>query len=157
NDAVRKFMTALRNKQRETALNELMSAQNVWSSLAMHAQDEHPDAGSNVWAFAPERTRSGHAILMRNPHLDWNAGYYEAQMVVPGHFNFYGDFRIGEPLGIVGGFNAHLGWSTTNNYTDVEEVYAFRTDAQDTSRYVLDGESHALIAKSIEVDYLADG
>ena len=33
--------------------------------------------GSNAWAFAPSRTRSGRAILLRNPHLDWSAGYYE--------------------------------------------------------------------------------
>lgn len=149
NDAVRKFMNALRNKERRD--------DNVWASLAMHAENEHPESGSNVWALAPDRTKSGHAILMRNPHLDWSAGYYEAHMMVADHFNFYGDFRIGEPLGIVGGFNQYLGWSTTNNYTDVEEVYAFRTDAQDSSRYVLDGESHALITKSIEVDYIVDG
>jgi acyl-homoserine-lactone acylase len=37
-----------------------------------------PDEGSNAWALAPSRTRSGHAILLRNPHLAWNAGYYEA-------------------------------------------------------------------------------
>src|SRR5687767_10375481 len=27
--------------------------------------------GSNAWAFAPSRTKSGKAILLRNPHLQW--------------------------------------------------------------------------------------
>ena len=49
--------------------------------------------GSNAWAFAPSRTRSGRAILLRNPHLDWSAGYYEAHVTVPGVMDFYGDFR----------------------------------------------------------------
>ncbi|MBI1809390.1 MAG: penicillin acylase family protein, partial [Gemmatimonadetes bacterium] len=53
------------------------------------------NVGSNAWAFAPSRTRSGRAILLRNPHLVWTAGYYEAQMTVPGVIDFYGDFRIG--------------------------------------------------------------
>ena len=29
--------------------------------------------GSNAWAFAPSRSKSGHAILLRNPHLEWTA------------------------------------------------------------------------------------
>lgn len=29
------------------------------------------DVGSNAWAFAPSRTTSGRAILLRNPHLGW--------------------------------------------------------------------------------------
>ena len=42
------------------------------------------DDGSNAWALAPSRTKSGKAILLRNPHLAWTAGYYEAHMTVPG-------------------------------------------------------------------------
>src|SRR5690606_9514121 len=38
------------------------------------------EEGSNAWAFAPSRTESGHAILVRNPHLSWTAGYYEAHV-----------------------------------------------------------------------------
>src|SRR5690606_25711622 len=73
------------------------------------------EEGSNAWAFAPSRTRSGRAILMRNPHLSWTAGYYEAHVTVPGVIDFYGDFRVGGPFGVIGGFNRHLGWATTNN------------------------------------------
>src|SRR5690606_15564299 len=34
------------------------------------------EEGSNAWAFAPTRTTSGNAVLVRNPHLSWTAGYY---------------------------------------------------------------------------------
>lgn len=155
--AVRTFMNALQNNRSRLTQTELMEGATAWTSVALQEKDDHPEAGSNVWAFAPERTTSGNAILMRNPHLDWSAGYYEAHMVVPGHFDFYGDFRIGDPLGIVGGFNQYLGWSTTNNYTDVEEVYGFQTDPADSNRYMLDGVSHALISEHVAVEYLEDG
>lgn len=119
----------------------------------MNARDEHPDIGSNAWALAPGRTKSGKAILLRNPHLYWDAGYYEAQMEVNGLFNFYGDFRIGQPLGVVGGFNKYLGWSTTNNHPDLEEIYALKKDPKHAKSYLLDGQSHTLKKKTVTVFY----
>ena len=86
-----------------------------------------PEEGSNAWAFAPSRTKSGRAILLRNPHLSWTAGYYEAHVTVPGVLDFYGDFRIGGPFGVIGGFNRHLGWATTNNAPDLDEIYMAAT------------------------------
>ncbi len=111
------------------------------------------DAGSNVWAFAPERTKSGHAILMRNPHLSWQAGYYEAHITVPGKLNFYGDFRIGGMFAIICGFNDHLGWSTTNNHPDLEEVYALKVDPSKPDHYLLDGGSFPVRRKMVEVEF----
>ena len=137
------------------ASNADQSAQ-MWEKMAMVEEELHPDAGSNVWALAPERTTSGNAILMRNPHMNWNAGYYEAHIIVPDTLNFYGDFRVGGPLGIVGGFNQHLGWSTTNNYPDTDEIYALRRDPENENHYLLDGASHPLIEEEIEVDYKAE-
>ncbi len=102
------------------------------------------EEGSNTWALAPSRTASGHAILMRNPHLSWTAGYYEAQLRVPGVVHFHGDFRIGGPFGIIGGFNQRLGWSTTNNGPDLTEIYALSPDPDRADHYLLDGASHPL-------------
>jgi acyl-homoserine-lactone acylase len=114
-----------------------------------------PEEGSNAWAFAPSRTRSGKAILMRNPHLAWSAGYYEAHLTVPDVLDFYGDFRIGGPLGVVGGFNRHLGWSTTNSNTgDRTEIYALPADAVRRDHYVLDGASLPLTKVTRTVEYL---
>lgn len=94
------------------------------------------DVGSNAWALAPTRTTSGRAILLRNPHLNWNAGYWEAHVTVPGKLDFYGDFRIGSAFSVVGGFNANLGWATTNNAPDLEEVYELELDpAADAYRF----------------------
>ena len=80
---------------------------------------EGPDDRSNAWAFAPSRTKSGKAILMRNPHLAWSAGYYEAQMTVPGVVDFYGDFRIRGPFLVIGGFNRLRRWRTPKKCPDL--------------------------------------
>lgn len=109
--------------------------------------------GSNAWAFAPSRTRSGRAILLRNPHLDWSAGYYEAHVTVPGVMDFYGDFRIGNPAQLIGGFNRDLGWATTNNNTDLEAIYALDVDSTRVDHYLLDGASHPLQRIDIVAEY----
>lgn len=112
-----------------------------------------PDEGSNAWAFAPSRTKSGHAILLRNPHLQWNAGYYEAHVVVPGKLDFYGDFRIGGPFGVIGGFNRDLGWATTNNDPLLGQIYVFDADPKQPDQYVLDGRSFPIEHQRVTVEY----
>jgi acyl-homoserine-lactone acylase len=113
----------------------------------------NPNDGSNAWAFAPSRTTSGRAILLRNPHLAWNAGYYEAHIVVPGVLDFYGDLRIGGPFGVIGGFNHDLGWATTNNDPLLWQIYALDVDSTAADHYLLDGASHALDRDVITVQY----
>lgn len=109
--------------------------------------------GSNAWAIAPGRTASGHAILLRNPHLSWDAGYYEAHVTVPGVIDFYGDFRIGGPFGIIGGFNANLGWATTNNAPDLDEIYSLEADPDRPDHYLFDGGSVPLTRTETTVSF----
>lgn len=111
------------------------------------------EEGSNAWAFAPRRTKSGRAILLRNPHLSWTAGYYEAHVTVPGVLDFYGDFRIGGPFGVIGGFNRYLGWATTNNAPDLDEIYALDVDSAATDRYLFDGTSLPLERELVTVTF----
>jgi acyl-homoserine-lactone acylase len=112
--------------------------------------------GSNAWALGPSRTASGNTILVRNPHLSWGAGrysvYYEAHITIPGSIDFYGDFRVGYPMYFNGGFNRHLGWSTTNNSPDVEEFYSLTVDPDNADAYLLDGESVSLESTRIRID-----
>jgi acyl-homoserine-lactone acylase len=115
--------------------------------------DDTIEEGSNAWAFAPSRTTSGRAILMRNPHLAWSAGYYEGHLTVPGVVDFYGDFRIGGPFGVIGGFNRYLGWSTTNNAPDLDEIYSLDVDPEQVDHYILDGVSLPLERQLVTVEY----
>ncbi len=117
------------------------------------AKRGNPDDGSNAWAFAPTRTTSGKAILLRNPHLTWTAGYYEAHVTVPGVLDFYGDLRIGGPFGVIGGFNRDLGWATTNNDPVLFQIYSLDLDTARADHYLLDGQSHALEREMVSVEY----
>ena len=113
----------------------------------------NPDDGSNAWAFGPSRTKSKRAILLRNPHLVWTAGYYEAHVTVPGVLDFYGDLRIGGPFGVIGGFNRDLGWSTTNNDPLLAQVYSLDADPAAPDHYLLDGASLPLAHEAVTVMY----
>ncbi len=114
---------------------------------------DEPDEGSNAWAFAPSRTKSHRAILLRNPHLQWDAGYYEAHVRVPGILDFYGDFRIGGPFGVVGGFNRDLGWATTNNAPLLGQIYALDVDPGAVDHYLFDGASIPLERTLVTVEF----
>lgn len=121
--------------------------------------DDEPysEDGSNAWALAPSRTKSRRAILLRNPHLAWTAGYYEAHVTVPGILDFYGDYRIGGPFGIIGGFNRDLGWATTNsNSGDLTEIYALPIDPEQPDHYLLDGASLRIAQTIRTVEFLTD-
>ena len=74
-------------------------------------------------------------------------------MTVPDTLNFYGDFRIGGLFAIIGGFNERLGWATTNNNPDLEEVYALVADTTRADHYLLDGVSHPLERRLLTADF----
>ena len=77
----------------------------------------------------------------------------KAHMTVPGVLDFYGDFRIGGPFGVIGGFNKDLGWSTTNNAPDLDEIYALDVDPARADRYLFDGTSLPLERELTTVTY----
>ncbi|HJS47648.1 MAG TPA: penicillin acylase family protein, partial [Gemmatimonadales bacterium] len=141
--ATRTFLRALARRHGE-------GADEASAGLAgeLAAEVRKDNIGSNAWAFAPSRTTSGRAILLRNPHLSWRdfwyGNYYEAHITVPGKVNFYGDFRVGFPLYFNGGFNDNLGWATTNNAPDLEEVYALDLDPRRPDHVLFDGASMPL-------------
>ena len=92
--------------------------------------------GSNAWAVGPQRSASGHAMLLANPHLNWSGShlFYEAHLVGPG-VDFYGVALVGFPV-IVIGFSEHLGWTHTVNTYDGAD--AFELTLRDGS-YLWDG------------------
>ncbi len=129
-------------------------APNATAPNAAASEGEDPaEEGSNAWALAPGRTTRGRAILLRNPHLGWTSGYYEAHVAVPGVLDFYGDFRVGGPFTVVGGFNRDLGWATTNNDPLLAQVYALDADPARADHYLLDGASLPLQRETVTVEY----
>ncbi len=94
--------------------------------------DAQAQAGSNTWAVAPHRSRSGRALLFINPHQpyfgpgQWHEGHLHSEEGL--HFSGAGFF--GSPIPTIGR-NEHLGWSHTVNEPDIVDVYAIEPDSID--------------------------
>lgn len=69
---------------------------------------------SNGWAFGGDATRSGHGLVMANPHFPWGgeARFWECHLTLPGELDVYGVSLLGTP-GVQMGFNAEVAWSHT--------------------------------------------
>ena len=80
--------------------------------------------GSNAWALAPRRTKTGHAMLFANPHQPW-FGFgqmYEAHLRSGEGWNFAGATFFGSPLPTMG-HNEDVGWSFTTNEPDIADLW----------------------------------
>uniref|UniRef100_Q02BF5 Penicillin amidase n=1 Tax=Solibacter usitatus (strain Ellin6076) TaxID=234267 RepID=Q02BF5_SOLUE len=90
---------------------------------------EDPDEGSNMWAVAPSRTTTRHAMLLINPHVGFFGGgqRYEAHLHSGEGLDVSGFAILGTPY-IRSGRNRYLGWSHTNNYASTADVYLEKFD-----------------------------
>lgn len=80
--------------------------------------------GSNAWALAATRSKSGHPMLFINPHANFFGvdQYYEAHLRSDEGWNFSGATRHGFVVPYMG-HNETLGWSATDNFPDVGDLY----------------------------------
>ena len=120
--------------------------------------DEWIDApGSNALALAGSKTTTGKPILLGNPHLSWSSLYWEAHVRVPGRIDFYGSTLVGIPI-LRAGFNDRLGFVTTNNAPDLDDVFALEPDAERVEHYRFGGRSLPLTRRDASVEVrTADG
>ena len=106
--------------------------------------------GSNALALGGARTTTGKPILLGNPHLQWSSLYWEAHVRVPGTIDFYGSTLPGVPV-LRAGFNDRLGFVTTNNAPDLDDVFALKMDPQKADHYLFDGESLPLQRRDVVI------
>ena len=94
--------------------------------------------GSNNWAVAGSKTKSGRPILCNDPHLGLNLPslWYEMQISTP-DFNSYGVSLPGAP-GIVIGFNDSCAWGLTNAERDVKDYYEVKFKDSTMHQYWFD-------------------
>ncbi|MFT6811298.1 MAG: acyl-homoserine-lactone acylase, partial [Saprospiraceae bacterium] len=98
--------------------------------------DEIEPAGSNGFAIAGERTESGNAMLLINPHTSF---YFrgEVHVVSEEGLNAYGAVTWGQFF-VYQGFNEKTGWMHTSTYTDIMDDYVetiSKNDGGHTYRY----------------------
>ncbi len=89
-------------------------------------------SGSNGWAIAPAKTKSGNALLLVNPHLPWFgfSQLFEAHVRSGSGWNFSGATTYGSPVLILG-HNEHLGWTLTTNEPDIADLWRVTFDDPD--------------------------
>ena len=113
--------------------------------------------GSNAFALSGSRTTTNKPILLGNPHLQWSSLYWEAHVRVPGRIDFYGSTLVGIPV-LRAGFNDRLGFVTTNNAPDLDDVFAFAQDGERQDHYLFDGKSWPLTQRRVNIQVRnADG
>lgn len=99
-----------------------------------------PDFGSNGWVVAPSRSAADGAILLADPHLEWEGMqvFFEAR-VHAGDLHMDGFFLVGAPLvGI--GHNGHVAWACTTGGPDTGDVFAMKLNPANLLQYEYDGQ-----------------
>ena len=107
--------------------------------------------GSNAWAVAPRRSRTGSALLANDTHLrlELPARWYEIYLNAPG-FRVEGMSIAGVPA-IVAGRNDAIAWGVTNVMADDADFYVEQIDSVDSSKYVVDGKLRAMTVLDEEI------
>jgi acyl-homoserine-lactone acylase len=87
------------------------------------------ETGSNGFAIAPSKSKSGHAMLYINPHVPF---YFrsEVQLVSDEGLDVYGAVTWGQFF-VYQGFNPHCGWMHTSSNADVGDLYAEKVTKKD--------------------------
>jgi penicillin amidase len=98
------------------------------------------DNGSNNWAVAGSKTKSGRPIICNDPHLGLNLPslWFEMQLSTP-DFSCYGVSFPGSP-NIIIGFNDYIGWAVTNAGRDVKDYYELKFKNAASKEYWYNGE-----------------
>ena len=95
--------------------------------------------GSNAWAVAGSRTRSGHPLLSNDMHLEPTLpGIWYMTHLEGGDLNVAGVALPGTP-GVVVGHNQRIAWGFTNSGFDVQDLYVEQLDDR-SGRYVYRGQ-----------------
>ncbi len=96
--------------------------------------------GSNGWVVAPQKTKSGKALLANDTHIGFAqpSVWYEAYINYPG-YEFYGSYLPTCPYGVLG-HNRDLAWGLTIFPFDNMDYYQIQ-DYGDSTTYLYSGDT----------------
>lgn len=130
-----------------------MRADTNWSAInrnIYYKTDFKPHVkgiGSNNWAIAGSKTRSGNPIFANDPHLTLSLPsiWYETHIQY-GDVNAYGVTIPGMP-GLMMGWNEHIAWGETNVSQDIKDYYQIEWADNSKSHYMMDGKKNMATVK----------
>lgn len=105
------------------------------AALAAMAAAAEVAGGSNSWALAGTRTRSGLPLVAGDPHrlVEVPNVYYQCHLGCP-EFDAIGLAFVGVPGFPHFGHSAHVAWCVTNANGDYQDLYVERLDAGASTR-----------------------
>jgi acyl-homoserine-lactone acylase len=106
---------------------------------------------SNEWSVSPKRSACGAAILLADPHVEYDGPirFYEVRL--------HGDKIHGCGISVVGapalamGHNEHLGWAMTTGGPDTADVYEETIDPANPKRYRYDGQWREMTTEKVTI------
>ncbi|MFE7173923.1 penicillin acylase family protein [Streptomyces sp. NPDC057616] len=116
-------------------------------------QGRAADFGSNGWALGRDITRTGHAMVLANPHLPWadaDFRFYQVQLTIPGTLDVSGAGLYGTPLVEIG-HNRDLAWTHTASDARHASFYALELTPGDPTGYVVDGRTEHMKRRTVPV------
>ncbi len=101
--------------------------------------------GSNNWAVAGKKSKSGKPLLANDMHLGlFSPGiWYQMHQVVEGKLNVTGVVVPGQPF-VICGHNDSIAWGMTNVMVDDLDFYTEKLN-KDSTKYWFDGAWHDLL------------
>jgi acyl-homoserine-lactone acylase len=113
------------------------------------------ELGSNGWTIGPDRSESGAAMLVGNPHFPWQGAlrFYEVHLTVPGILDVYGASLLGSPAVNIG-FNEHVAWTHTVSAGSRFTAYTLDLVEDDPTRYRYGDEERDLRPVDVTVEVL---
>lgn len=142
---------------RDTAAARATGAPRGLNLSALKAQlgdSAERSLGSNGIGLGSLDTRSGHGMVLANPHFPWRGTerFWMAQLDVPGKYDVEGGTLMGFPLiGI--GFNRHLAWTHTVSTTRRFLVYHLKLVPGDPTSYYLNGKATKMGRVTVHIRY----
>jgi acyl-homoserine-lactone acylase len=112
----------------------------------------HLDIGSNAVALGPKGTKTGHGMLLGNPHFPWQGSerFFESQLTIPGKVNVSGASLLGVPIVLIG-HTRHLAWSHTVSTAYRFTPYQLTLVPGSPTTYLYDGKPKQMKSETVSV------
>lgn len=115
------------------------------------------DQGSNAYALGREVTRTGHGVLLANPHYPWDGvnRLTRLHLIIPGKLNIVGAGLENSPLvGI--GHNRWVAWTHTVSTASRFGIFELTLDPKDSTSYLHEGKSVPMSRVAVTVQVKTD-
>ncbi len=118
----------------------------------------HLGIGSNAVALGSQATKTGHGMMLGNPHFPWSGSerFFESQLTIPGKVNVSGASLLGVPVVLIG-HTRHLAWSHTVSTAFRFTPYQLTIVPGSPTTYLYDGQPKQMKSEQVAVEVKTSG